>query len=148
MNRVVIIALTVIILLGGAVLYLSQNSTTQQPVATNPSPTQEVMTTPTTQPSPSIQAGSVKEITVEGSNFKFMPTEIRVKKGDTVRVIFKNTGGMHDFVIDELNVKTKVIQGGQEETVEFVADKEGSFEYYCSVGQHRQMGMKGTLIVE
>jgi plastocyanin len=29
-----------------------------------------------------------------------------------------------------------------------VADKKGTFEYYCSVGQHRALGMKGKLVVE
>ena len=33
-------------------------------------------------------------------------------------------------------------------SVTFIADQEGSFEYYCSVGNHREEGMVGTLIVE
>ena len=37
---------------------------------------------------------------------------------------------------------------GQIDEVEFVVDKAGTFEYYCSVGNHRQMGMVGKLIVE
>jgi uncharacterized cupredoxin-like copper-binding protein len=32
--------------------------------------------------------------------------------------------------------------------VQFVADKTGTFEFYCSVGNHRQMGMVGTLVVQ
>ena len=32
--------------------------------------------------------------------------------------------------------------------VEFVASIAGTFEYYCSVGEHRAKGMKGNLIVE
>jgi plastocyanin len=55
---------------------------------------------------------------------------------------------MHDLRIDEFNAKTSVIQGGQTQTIEFIADKTGSFEYYCSVGTHRQMGMRGTLTVK
>jgi len=89
-----------------------------------------------------------KTFTVKGSNFAFSPTEIKVKKGDKVKIIFQNTGGFHDFVIDELKVKTSQIQGGKSETLEFIADKTGTFEFYCSVGTHRQMGMKGSLIVE
>jgi nitrite reductase (NO-forming) len=86
-------------------------------------------------------------INVDGGNFKFSPNKIEVKKGDTVEIVFKNTEGFHDFVIDEFNAKTSQIQAGKTETVTFVADKTGSFEYYCSVGTHRQMGMKGTLVV-
>ncbi len=90
----------------------------------------------------------VKEFVVEGSNFKFEPNSITVNKGDTVRIIFKNVGGMHDWKIDEFNASTKVINSGEEETIEFVADKAGTFEYYCSVGAHRANGMVGDLIVK
>ena len=90
----------------------------------------------------------VVEVTVVGSNMKFDTKEIKVKKGDKVRVTFKNSEGFHDWVLDEFNVATKQISAGQEEVVEFTADKTGTFEYYCSVGKHRQMGMKGNLIVE
>jgi plastocyanin len=90
---------------------------------------------------------AVKEFVVEGSNYTFVPSQITVKLGDTVRVIFKNSDGLHDWRLDEFNAATKKIQGGQSETIEFVANKAGTFEYYCSVGNHRQMGMKGTLMV-
>ena len=40
----------------------------------------------------------------------------------------------------------KMVRGNDSVTV--VSDKTGSFEYYCSVGTHRQMGMKGTLTVK
>lgn len=95
-----------------------------------------------------VPAGSKKIFTVTGENFKFSPDQITVKKGDTVQIVFKNMGGFHDFVIDEFKVKTKQIQEGASETVEFVVDKVGSYEFYCSVGKHREMGMKGTLVVQ
>jgi len=95
-----------------------------------------------------MEKGETKEFTVTGKNFSFSPSTIRVKKGDTVKITFKNTGGFHDFKIDEFDVKTAQIQDGQSETVTFVADKAGTFDYYCSVGQHRANGMEGKLIVE
>lgn len=90
---------------------------------------------------------NVKSFTVSGGNFSFTPSTMTVKKGDTVRITFKNDEGFHDLKIDEFKIATKQIAAGAEETVEFVADKAGSFEYYCSVGKHRQMGMVGTLTV-
>ena len=92
--------------------------------------------------------GVVKEFIVTGKNFSFMPSLITVKKGDTVKVTFKNENGFHDFKIDEFYVVARRINSGAEESVEFVANKIGSFEYYCSVGSHRAMGMSGTLKVE
>lgn len=85
---------------------------------------------------------------VKGLNFSFDTKEISVNKGDTVVINFTNTEGFHDWVIDEFKARTKQIGEGKSETITFVADKAGTFEYYCSVGKHRAMGMKGNLIVK
>ena len=75
--------------------------------------------------------------------------DLKVKQGDRVRVVFNNEEGFHDFVIDEFSgARTKQMAAGNTETIEFVADKKGTFEYYCSVGQHRDNGMYGKFIVE
>lgn len=91
---------------------------------------------------------AVKEFTISGKNFSFTPNMITVNKGDKVKITFKNTAGFHDFRIDEFGAATKQAQAPYEEVLEFTADKAGSFEYYCSVGTHRAMGMKGTLVVQ
>ena len=160
-NRILIIAIVVLIIIGAGAYLLTKNSTTTMPQAT-PTPTQVRMkeeATPTASPSTkmdetgtpspsgSAKTSNVKEFTVTGSNYKFSPATLSVKKGDTVKITFTNSGGFHDFVIDEFNVKTKTIPDGQSETVQFVANKAGTFNYYCSVGNHRQMGMQGTLTV-
>lgn len=92
--------------------------------------------------------GEVVEFTVEGSSFKFAPNVLTVQEGDTVRITFKNVGGSHDFVLNEFDARTTVISSGTQDVVEFVASKKGSFEFYCSVGDHRALGMVGTLTVE
>ncbi len=138
--RNVIIALVVIVVLGGGWWYLSM-----QTVAPTTSTSDTTQVTPT--PDATATAGLVHEVTVTGSNFKFEPSTITVKKGETVKLTFVNSGGTHDWVIDQFNAKTNRIQSGASETIQFVADTAGSFEYYCSVGNHRAMGMKGTLVV-
>jgi len=89
-----------------------------------------------------------KTFDISGKNFEFSQTEIRVKKGDTVRINFTSTEGLHDWEVDEFNAETAQVQTGQSSSVEFVADQAGEFEYYCSVGSHRAKGMVGKLIVE
>lgn len=90
----------------------------------------------------------IKTFTVTGKNFEFNVEEIRVKKGDKVKINFTSESGFHDWVVDEFNAKTAQVLTGKSSSVEFIADKTGTFEYYCSVGAHRQQGMVGKLIVE
>ena len=154
MNRNLIIGIVVVIVIVGAGWYLLKGQMTSAPTTeTTSSSSDSVMTTVPSdsammESSDSAVAGDAKVFTVTGSNFKFDTPEIKVKAGDTVKITFKNSQGFHDFVIDEFNVKTRQGNGPSEETVTFVADKAGTYEYYCSVGQHRAMGMKGNLIVE
>ncbi|HEU4677371.1 MAG TPA: plastocyanin/azurin family copper-binding protein [Candidatus Paceibacterota bacterium] len=89
-----------------------------------------------------------KVFNVDASNFSFSVKEMRVNVGDTVIVNFANKDGFHDWVIDEFNARSPRIGAGQSAQITFVADKKGSFEYYCSVGSHRAQGMWGTLVVE
>jgi plastocyanin len=91
--------------------------------------------------------GDVKEITVQNDRLSYVQSEIRVNEGDTIRLTFENTGGRHDWVLDEFDAATNVIRGGQSETIEFTADEAGEYEFYCSVPGHRQAGMWGTFIV-
>ena len=124
----------VIILIIGATLIFRQQAPTQIEEIAAPTPT------PAT--------GEVREFTVSGRPFRFSAQELRVRKGDTVRVTFLNEQGIHDWRIDGFQAATAVLQQGQQETIEFIADQTGEFEYYCSVANHRELGMKGALIVE
>ena len=94
------------------------------------------------------KSADAREIVIEGENYQFTPETINVKKGEKIRIVFKSTDGVHDFKVDELNISTSTVQSGQEDWVEFTPDKTGTFKYYCSVGNHRAMGMEGTMIVE
>ena len=91
-------------------------------------------------------------IVVEMGNYSFSPSTMTVKAGDTVKLKLVNKDMMHDFMIDELDVQSSTLEEvDQEEVIEFTVPasaKGKSYEYYCSVGNHRQMGMVGTLIVE
>src|SRR3989338_7211979 len=91
---------------------------------------------------------TVREFTVVGTPFKFEPAEIKVKLGEKVKITFKNELGMHNLTIKDLNVATKNLKKDEQETVEFTADKVGSFEYNCSVPTHTEKGMIGTFVVE
>lgn len=130
-----LIAIITLIVIAGAYTVFT-NGQKQQPVPQKIEEVKEVITRET------------KTFEIEGKPFEFSMKEIRVKQGDMVKIVFKNMQGFHDLTIDGLNLKTKQIQAGQEDSIEFVADKAGTFDYFCSVGTHREMGMVGKLIVE
>lgn len=145
----IIIAVIIVIIILGVIL-LKKPATTSNTVAPVSDSTATVDTgtaTTTTTMTSTATAPQVKSFTVTGSNFAFDPKTITVNKGDTVKIIFVNSGGLHDFKIDEFNVSTERLESGDQTTVQFVADKAGTFQYYCSVGAHRTMGMWGTLTV-
>ena len=93
------------------------------------------------------QPGSVKEVTITNDGYDYLPNEIRVNVGDTVRLTYENGGGFHDWVLDEFDAATSRISGGNSDTIEFTADTAGTFEFYCSVGNHRALGMVGDFVV-
>jgi heme/copper-type cytochrome/quinol oxidase subunit 2 len=106
----------------------------------------------TTTPSPSEKVTGamtdVKTIEMEAGSFYYNPKSVTVKKGQKVVINLKAVDMMHNINIDELNVHSKTVSSGSTITVEFVADKVGTYEYYCAVGQHRQKGQVGTLVVQ
>ena len=64
---------------------------------------------------------------------------INVVNGDPVE---------HDFVLADFNVTTgSLLTAGEQKSVEFIADKPGSFKYICSIPGHEQIGMTGLFEV-
>ena len=107
--------------------------------------------TPTTAQTQTVPIGvtASEKITVEGSEFSFIPSKITLKKGQTAEITFKNTGKFpHNLSIADLGVKSKTIQPGEEDTFTVTADKTGQFGFVCTVPGHADKGMKGILTVE
>lgn len=156
-NKMLLVGLVAAVLIVGGFWAVSFQGQTPSETNTSLETSEEAMvpggseSTGSAVGSPSTGMVSGEETTtfdIEATNFEFSVPEIRVKQGDTVTINFKVSEGFHDWVVDEFNAQTKQLGEGGTETITFVADKTGTFEYYCSVGQHRQMGMVGQLIVE
>jgi len=148
---IILIGVVALLLLGGGLYFMSMSQQGKTPgfeIMKKKTEGGAVIEERITDEKDMVSDQNTKNFTVTGTNFAFDVTEMRVKKGDTVVVTFVNSEGFHDWVLDEFNVRTSQLQPGEEETITFVADKVGEFEYYCSVGQHRAQGMVGKLIVE
>jgi len=90
----------------------------------------------------------VRIVSVDALEYAFTPININVKQGETIKLTLNNTGSMeHDLVIDELNVNTGPVGPGSQITVEFKVTESGSYEFYCSISNHRSLGMKGSFNV-
>lgn len=108
-------------------------------------------TAPSTNTVSQTERKSVKEFTTtayyDDTGVWYSLKEMRVKKGDTVRLKATTTKGAHDFSLDEFGIKRE-LPLNEEVIIEFVADKTGEFTYYCSKTGHRAKGQFGKLIVE
>ena len=92
--------------------------------------------------------GDVKEFTITASKWQFEPSKIVVKKGDRVKLHITSTDVKHGFGISEYDINED-LPVGQTADVQFIADKSGSFMFYCSVFCGAGHGsMRGELVVE
>jgi len=91
---------------------------------------------------------AAREIKVTAKKYRFDPNPITLKKGEHVKLIITALDHDHGFKLDAFNINQK-IEKGTSATVEFTADKAGTFPFQCSnfcgLGHSK---MKGTLVVE
>lgn len=140
-STVVVIIVIALVILAAVAGYMLFSASPQTPAPIQSKPT----VTTTQQAAPSLP--EVRIINVNGANFKFDPEEITVKKGERVKLVFTAGDMQHDWVVEGMGIRTKVIKAGEKTQIEFIPTEAGEFEYYCSVGNHRAQGMVGTLIV-
>lgn len=116
-------------------------------------------------------AQPANEITVEMMDFAYSKPSLTVAAGQPVTLTLVNTGNIeHDFVVEEIDVTTKVIQDsgsdahhahgeeknydlhasagvGDATVLEFTALEPGTYKFFCSVEGHEAAGMVGELTV-
>jgi cytochrome c oxidase subunit 2 len=94
------------------------------------------------------QTAAVHEFQITSRKYEFGPSSLRVKKGEHLRLVIAALDHDHGFRLDEFHINKK-IERGKTVTVEFTADKAGTFPFrcsnFCGLGHG---GMKGTLVVE
>jgi plastocyanin len=97
---------------------------------------------------PTLAQKTVK-VTVTMTEFKFKLSKHTFKAGDTVIFKVVNKGDeLHDFMLSSLNKKTKYIKSGKSAILKVTFKKKGKYPYLCTVGEHAQRGMQGTITVK
>ncbi|MBI2971800.1 MAG: cupredoxin domain-containing protein [Candidatus Aenigmarchaeota archaeon] len=131
MHAKLILGIIAVLLVAGCTQQGGYETTTTQPSATTT--TSGGQTTSTT----AAQQPGVKEFRVTVSHTFYSPSSFIVTKGDTVRLLAVAAPGTsshnHGIAIDEyaINQPVTVEDASNPVTIEFVADKAGSFRIYC-----------------
>ena len=105
-------------------------------------------------------------ITVVSFEWGFEPEAIVLQLGEEVVLTLENEGGiLHNFKVDGLQVDVieeissggfsgdddELFVGADSDDVgllRFVPLEAGEYEFYCTIGSHRQLGMEGRLTVQ
>ena len=74
----------------------------------------------------------IRTVEVKARKYMFIPDPIIVNLGEKVRLIVTSLDVTHGLAIDEFDINI-ILNAHQVRTVEFTADKKGTFTIYCSV---------------
>lgn len=88
-----------------------------------------------------------EEISIIAKRFDFLPRQIKVERGQPVKIYLTSVDVAHGFAIDAFGIDEKV-EKGKLTIIEFTPDKVGEFEIKCSIFCGSGHGrMKSKLIV-
>jgi uncharacterized cupredoxin-like copper-binding protein len=92
--------------------------------------------------------GQPAEIKIVSTEFKYTPAKLWVVAGREVMLVLDNSGAEteHGIFIPAFGFRLTAM-AGEIARKTAVFDKPGEFEFLCLVPGHREMGMKGMLIV-
>lgn len=113
--------------------------------------TEETVTEETTTETPATEEPAkvqeVKTFNITAKQFEFTPNTISVNEGNKVVVNLTSTDVDHGFAVTEYGI-SETVTAGETKTIEFTADKKGTFTFKCPVPcGEGHMDMIGNLIV-
>lgn len=151
-NAFLVLLVLGIVLVSSCTLYSKpqQTTPTTQPQTQQQSQqaAQQILPEVTKEAEVTKQTTQVKEFKITAKQFSFNPATIEVNKGDKVRLIVTSMDVPHGFSITEYGINER-LDPGKPVTIEFTADKQGTFTAFCSVFcGSGHLGVKGKLIVK
>lgn len=84
---------------------------------------------------------------ISAEDGKFTPSVIIVYKNDTVHINFTAIDGEYDITVPDYGLQ-QITQQGETKPLEFRAEKEGEFAYYCELCGGPSSGVGGKIIVK
>lgn len=87
-----------------------------------------------------------KATTVSMTEYAFDPSDFTVSQGDAIEV--ENDGQIvHNLTVQDDGLATEDVEAGQSDEVT-VDLAPGDYDFICTIGNHAELGMTGTLTVE
>lgn len=94
--------------------------------------------------------GDAQTIEIVGTEFALEPATVELDEPGSYAFVFRNEGGaVHALEIDGHGIEEETEEIGGGETAELTVEltEEGEYELYCPVGNHRDQGMEGKVVV-
>jgi heme/copper-type cytochrome/quinol oxidase subunit 2 len=91
---------------------------------------------------------TVHTVNVEGTNWAFTPSVIRLKRGERSVLHVTSTEGTHGFAVPDFGINQTVLLGNSAD-IAIPTDVAGTYTFKCSVpcgGGHREM--TGQIVIE
>jgi heme/copper-type cytochrome/quinol oxidase subunit 2 len=99
-------------------------------------------------PSVQVQGPTERPFSVTARRYAFAPTRIEVFEGDLVKIELRTDDIAHSLTIDDYRI-AKRVRPGQPVTFEFLAERAGTFPFYCDLQNEAGCRkMRGELVVK
>ena len=93
------------------------------------------------------QAPNRREFTITAKDFHFSPNRLEVTQDDLVKLTVRSQDVAYSVTIDEYRMSKRVPAGG-ETTLEFRADRTGTFPFYSNLtSDARHKDTRGEIVV-
>ena len=93
------------------------------------------------------QAPTRREFTLTARNYSFNPNRVEASQDDLIKLTVQSEDVAYGFTIDEYRLSKRVPAGGST-TIEFRADRSGTFSFYSNLSNDsRHTQMRGQLVV-
>ena len=125
----------------------SSNQLSSASASAPPAATKSSQSSSASSASAAVPSDYVLDVAMNDANAKygFNPTDITVKKGETVTLNLTSDSEFHSFTVDSLGIDVEVDAGTTEE-ITFTFAEAGTFDLICI--PHESLGMVGKIIVQ
>jgi cytochrome c oxidase subunit 2 len=93
------------------------------------------------------QAPTRREFTLTARNYNFSPNRVEANQDDLIKLTVQSEDVAYGFTIEEYRLSKRIPAGGTT-TIEFRADRAGTFTFYSNLSNDsRHSQMRGQLVV-